>query len=225
MKKKAVIFDMDGLMFDTQWIYDKAYDDIALAEYDFIVPHQMHIDMMGASGEDIIRAAARYLPAHADARAFIRRCFDLVAERVRTDLKARPGLNLILPYLSDKGYCLALASGSEGNAVFAEYGSTRIINVSTKTVKTCYAYIRNLDIARIFSDVKFESGIGDIARLHCKAFCHIFSRKRCRDLTKFSKGIIRETLPSDTSVYSALFLNAFNIEAYLIIFTSKKLDI
>ena len=124
MKKKAVIFDMDGLMFDTQWIYDKAYDDIALAEYDFIVPHQMHIDMMGASGEDIIRAAARYLPAHADARAFIRRCFDLVAERVRTDLKARPGLDLILPYLSDKGYCLALASGSERNVVDSNLEST-----------------------------------------------------------------------------------------------------
>ena len=124
MKKKAVIFDMDGLMFDTQWIYDKAYDDIALAEYDFIVPHQMHIDMMGASGEDIIRAAARYLPAHADARAFIRRCFDLVAERVRTDLKARPGLDLILPYLSDKGYCLALASGSERNVMDSNLEST-----------------------------------------------------------------------------------------------------
>ena len=30
MKKKAVIFDMDGLMFDTQCIYDKAFDEIAM---------------------------------------------------------------------------------------------------------------------------------------------------------------------------------------------------
>lgn len=28
MKKKAVIFDMDGLMFDTQCIYDQAFQDI-----------------------------------------------------------------------------------------------------------------------------------------------------------------------------------------------------
>ena len=59
MKKTAVIFDMDGLMFDTQWIYDKAYDDVALEQYDFAVPHEMHIAMMGASGEDIIKGAAR----------------------------------------------------------------------------------------------------------------------------------------------------------------------
>ena len=38
MKKTAVIFDMDGLMFDTQWIYDKAFDDIALEQYGFEPP-------------------------------------------------------------------------------------------------------------------------------------------------------------------------------------------
>lgn len=27
-EKKAVIFDMDGLMFDTQCIYDQAFQDI-----------------------------------------------------------------------------------------------------------------------------------------------------------------------------------------------------
>ena len=59
MRKNAVIFDMDGLMFDTQCIYDKAYDDVALKEYNFIVPLQMHLALMGSSGEDIINAAAR----------------------------------------------------------------------------------------------------------------------------------------------------------------------
>ena len=124
MKKTAVIFDMDGLMFDTQWIYDKAYDDVALEQYDFAVPHEMHIAMMGASGEDIIKAAARYLPEYADARAFIRQCFDLVAERVKTDLQARPGLDRILPYLAQKGYCLALASGSERAVVDSNLASS-----------------------------------------------------------------------------------------------------
>ena len=88
MKKTAVIFDMDGLMFDTQCLYDRAYDDVALRDYNFVVPPEMHIAMMGGSGEDIIRTAALYLPSGADARAFIR-----------------------------KGYILGLASGSERKVV------------------------------------------------------------------------------------------------------------
>lgn len=117
MNKTAVIFDMDGLMFDTQCIYDRAYDEVALMRYNFVVPHQMHLAMMGSSGEDIIKAAARYLPKEADARSFIRECFDRVAELVRTELKARPGLDIILPYLEQKGYRLGLASGSERRVV------------------------------------------------------------------------------------------------------------
>lgn len=117
MKKTAVIFDMDGLMFDTQCLYDRSYDDIALRDYNFVVPPEMHIAMMGSSGEDIIRTAALYLPAGADARAFIRECFERVAELVKTELQPRPGLDIILPYLADQGYCLGLASGSERKVV------------------------------------------------------------------------------------------------------------
>lgn len=117
MKKKAVIFDMDGLMFDTQCIYDKAYDDIAMERYGFVVPAEMHLAMMGCSGQDIINAAARYLPDGADAEDFIRQGFDRVAELVKTELSARPGLDIILSYLAEKGCPLGLASGSERKVV------------------------------------------------------------------------------------------------------------
>ncbi len=117
MKKTAVIFDMDGLMFDTQSIYDNAYDDIARAQYGFEVPPEMHLALMGSSGEDIVRAAARFLPEEVDARKFIRQSFDRVAELVKTKLPARPGLDVILPYLEEKGYRLGIASGSERRVV------------------------------------------------------------------------------------------------------------
>ena len=117
MKKTAVIFDMDGLMFDTQSIYDNAYDDIARAQYGFEVPPEMHLTLMGSSGEDIVRAAARFLPEEVDARKFIRQSFDRVAELVKTKLPARPGLDVILPYLEEKGYRLGIASGSERRVV------------------------------------------------------------------------------------------------------------
>ena len=49
MKKTAVIFDMDGLMFDTQCIYNKSYDEIAMSLYGFKVPPDMYLALMGSS--------------------------------------------------------------------------------------------------------------------------------------------------------------------------------
>jgi len=72
---------------------------------------------MGSSGEDIVRAAARFMPEGVDARKFIRQSFDRVAELVKTKLPARPGLDVILPYLKEKGYRLGIASGSERRVV------------------------------------------------------------------------------------------------------------
>ena len=119
MKKTAVIFDMDGLMFDTQSIYDRAFDDIALTQYNFKMTQEMHLSLMGNSGEDIIRVAAGFLPEGADARSFIRQTFDRVGELVQIDLPARPGLDVILPYLQKKGYRLGLASGSDRKVVMS----------------------------------------------------------------------------------------------------------
>ena len=126
MKKKAVIFDMDGLMFDTQCIYDKAFDDIAMKLFRFEMSREMHLALMGRSGQDMIDTAARYLPEGADAEVFIRRTFDLVAELVKTELRARPGLDTILTYLSDNGYPIGLASGSDRKIVNSNLESAGI---------------------------------------------------------------------------------------------------
>ena len=126
MKKKAVIFDMDGLMFDTQCIYDKAFDEIAMKLFRFEMSREMHLALMGRSGQDMIDTAARYLPEGADAEAFIRRTFDLVAELVKTELRARPGLDMILTYLSDNGYPIGLASGSDRKIVNSNLESAGI---------------------------------------------------------------------------------------------------
>ena len=117
MKRTAVIFDMDGLMFDTQCIYDRAYDEIMMERYGCKAPMEMHLAMMGSSGEDIIAAAASFMPEGADARSFIREGFDRVAELVKTELAARPGLEVILPYLEAQGYRMGLASGSDRKVV------------------------------------------------------------------------------------------------------------
>ena len=43
MKKSGVIFDMDGLMFDTQCIYDKAFHDVALQDFGLKIPDGLRL--------------------------------------------------------------------------------------------------------------------------------------------------------------------------------------
>ena len=82
----------------------------------------------------MIDTAGRFLPDGADAAAYIRTTFDLVAERVKTELSARPGLDTILTYLSDKGYPLGLASGSDRKVVSNNLESAGISHYFTATL-------------------------------------------------------------------------------------------
>lgn len=112
MKKSGVIFDMDGLMFDTQCIYDKAFKDVALQDYGLIVPEELRLAMMGRSGNDMYNTVNAFFP-DLNAVEFVRRGFAMVAERVKTELTARPGLYDLLPYLKEQGCRLGLSSGSD----------------------------------------------------------------------------------------------------------------
>lgn len=116
MKKSGVIFDMDGLMFDTQCIYDQAFKDVLRQAYGLEVPEEMRLAMMGRSGQDMYDTVNRFYP-QVDAPEYIRRSFALVEKRVKTDLVPRPGLDVLIPYLMQQGYRLGLASGSNRSIV------------------------------------------------------------------------------------------------------------
>ena len=118
MKKEGVIFDMDGLMFDTQSIYNKAFVDIGLHDYGIHITEDFLVAVMGRSGDDMYNTVNRYFP-DIDAFKYVQKVYSLVAERVKTDLVARPGLYELLPYLKKEGYKLAVSSGSDRSIVMS----------------------------------------------------------------------------------------------------------
>ena len=116
MTKKAVIFDMDGLMFDTQSVYDSAYRETALKEFGTELSDKFCEALMGSCGDDMLRTVNEFYP-QMDAYTFIRHSFALTAQKVRTELRAMPSLGELLEYLRETGYILAVASASESPIV------------------------------------------------------------------------------------------------------------
>ena len=108
--KKGAIFDMDGLLLDTERIYrenwGKAAEDFGLTLHPDFLPAICGTN--GASSEAAIR---RYYP-EVDPRAFIRACFARTEAALAQEVPEKPGAREILAFFRARGVGRAVASSS-----------------------------------------------------------------------------------------------------------------
>ena len=115
----GVIFDMDGLMFDTEPLW-KACWAPALALFGLEEAPGLADAARGVAAPQTVPIIARFYGPDVDA-AGIRREFDrLAAERFARGVPKKPGLDGLLAYLEEQGVPRAVASSSpramvEGN--------------------------------------------------------------------------------------------------------------
>ena len=119
----GVIFDMDGLMFDTEPLW-KACWAPALALFGLEELPGLADAARGVAAPQTVPIIARFYGPGVDA-AGIRREFDrLAAERFARGVPKKPGLDELLAYLEERGVPRAVASSSpramvEGNLAHA----------------------------------------------------------------------------------------------------------
>lgn len=108
--KKAAIFDMDGLLFDTERLYQESW--VEMAERFGQVPSPgFPQDICGSSGEQSLDIIRKHYPA-VDAQAFLDGGIARVAELAAESLPEKPGAREILDFLKEHGAKLAVASSS-----------------------------------------------------------------------------------------------------------------
>lgn len=110
IRKKGIIFDMDGVLYDTERIYQESWARTALdmaGREDKTFP----MAMCGSSGANGRRIIHEYFP-QVDAEKFMEHCYSLYREKIARILPEKPGVREILEYLKRMGAKIAIASGS-----------------------------------------------------------------------------------------------------------------
>ena len=108
--KKGAIFDMDGLMFDTERLFQESWKVMA-ERFGQVHDPDFPAAVAGTSGEGMRAVIRRFYPA-VDPQAFMDGCLGRTAEIVRRELPEKPGMREILAFFREHGVRLAVASSS-----------------------------------------------------------------------------------------------------------------
>ena len=109
---EGVIFDMDGLMFDTEPLWTDAWY-IVLPEFGIPeVPPALPDAMRGSSGDTAYAIMRSYIGQEADAPAIWARMKEEVHKMLERGVVKKPGLDELLAFLAENNVPMAIASSS-----------------------------------------------------------------------------------------------------------------
>ena len=109
--KRGAIFDMDGTLFDTEKLYQRAWLDVAAQfgeEKNFDLPKAISGTNLGEESERIVR---RFYP-NIDAKAYIARVLEQVDAWRTQRLELMAGAEEILAFFKSAGVVMAVASSA-----------------------------------------------------------------------------------------------------------------
>lgn len=109
---EGVIFDMDGLMFDTEPLWTDAWP-IVLPEFGYPeVPAELPDACRGSAGEVTYRIIRSFLGEDAPAPAMWVRMKEEVHKMLEKGVVKKPGLDELLAFLAENNIPMAIASSS-----------------------------------------------------------------------------------------------------------------
>lgn len=113
---KGVIFDMDGLMFDTERMWDTLWAPCCERLHLPMPTEEFNAGGRGLAGENLKRHIAAYYP-QIDPQKMLDEVWKLADEVFLQGVPCKPGLRELLAYLEQEGIPRIVASSSPRNIV------------------------------------------------------------------------------------------------------------
>lgn len=125
---KAVIFDMDGILFDTERLSKEVWNNVGKkwgCEFD----EEFLSGLRGGNLTMLKQAFFAKFGGDLDFESIWKEKTQLFLQRLETEgVPVKKGARELLPYLKEKGYLLALATGSGGNQTMWNLRNTGLEN-------------------------------------------------------------------------------------------------
>lgn len=108
---KAIIFDMDGLMVDSERLYQQAQEELT-GKFNKTLPEKARLTMMGRKPLESMKLFVKALDIPMDAEKLLEIRNDIMREKYRNDLVPLPGLAHIIDAFYGK-LKLAISTGAQ----------------------------------------------------------------------------------------------------------------
>ena len=115
---KAAIFDMDGLLFDTEKVFQETWNELSCEITGKMLPEEFKYRICGVSGEPAYRIVEEFFHLD-DGEPVAWECYRRVEDKVRRHIDKKPGCDEILRFFRDRGIRMAVASSSREELIMS----------------------------------------------------------------------------------------------------------